>query len=60
MNLYLLHIFVTLLIYYSQELFDTENFEEVFLQLCLNPYLLYEFLNNDTFEEVLLHLWYQS
>ena len=56
MNPYLLHIVITLFIDYSNELFNTENFEEVLLQLCLNPYLLYELLNNDTFEEVLLHL----
>ena len=55
MNLYLLHIVITLLINYSDELFNTENFE-TFLQLCLNPYLVYELLNNDTFEEVLPHL----
>ena len=60
MNLYLLHIVITLLIDYSDELFNTENFEEVFLQLCLNPYLVYELLNDDTFKEVLLCLWYQS
>ena len=60
MNLYLLHIVITLLIDYSDELFNTENFEEVFLQLCLNSYLVYELLNNDIFEEVLLRLWYQN
>ena len=49
MNPHLLHIIITLLIDYSDKLFNTENFEEVLLQLCLNPYLLYELLNNDTF-----------
>ena len=59
MNPYLLHIIITLLIDYSDELFNTENFEEVLLQLCLNPYFIYKLLNNNTFEEVLLCLWYQ-
>ena len=54
MNLYLLHIVITLLIDYTDELFNIENFEEVSLQLCLNPYLICELLNNDTFEEVLI------
>ena len=58
MNPYLLRIVITLLINYSDELFNTENFEEVFLQTCLNPYFVHELLNNNTFEEVLLHLWY--
>ena len=54
MNLYLFYIIITLLIDYSDDLFNIENFETIFFQLCLDPNLLFELLHNNIFLQTLL------